>query len=114
MVSPRALFVENGYFLARGVYSAGELAQLERDFDRIVHRLLESGEEVNARWSGPEMEKMGAAGTVVLHTHNVQQYSAAWLRALLAPAFLDLCEALLGPDIVLHHTKLFQKPAEEG
>ncbi len=36
------------------------------------------------------------------------------MDALLAPNFLDVAEAILGPDIILHHTKLFQKPPERG
>ena len=28
--------------------------------------------------------------------------------------FLDVAEAILGPNIILHHSKLFQKPAELG
>ncbi len=114
MDSIRAQFDRDGYFLARGVFSPGELQTLEQEFDQIVAQILSSGEEVNARWSGPEMDRIGSAGTVVLHTHNVQQYSAIWLRALLHGGFLDVVQAILGPDIVLHHTKLFQKPAEQG
>ena len=60
------------------------------------------------------MERLGSASTVILHTHNVQRFSAAWLHALLDDGFLDVVEAILGPDIVLHHTKLFQKPPEKG
>jgi ectoine hydroxylase-related dioxygenase (phytanoyl-CoA dioxygenase family) len=33
---------------------------------------------------------------------------------LLNPDFLDAAREVLGEDIVLHHTKLFQKPAENG
>lgn len=110
----RERFDRDGFALVEGVFSPDEVAELEADFDRIVRQLLASEEEIDARWSGPEMDRIGAAGTVVLHTHNVQQYSATWLRALLHPRFLDAAEALLGPDIVLHHTKLFQKPAEFG
>lgn len=107
-------FARDGFYLAKGVFTPAEVAELEAEFDRIVSQLLASGEELNARWSGPEMERIGAAGTVVLHTHNVQQYSAAWLKAFLNPRFLDVAEAILGPDIVLHHSKLFQKPPETG
>ncbi|HRF59105.1 MAG TPA: phytanoyl-CoA dioxygenase family protein [Fimbriimonadaceae bacterium] len=107
-------FERDGYALAKGVFSPSEVAELESEFDRIVEQILATDEEVNARWSGPEMDRIGAAGTVVLHTHNVQQYSAAWHRALLHPRFLDATQAILGPNIVLHHTKLFQKPAELG
>ncbi len=114
MDSIRAQFDHDGYYLARSVFSPDDVRSLESDFDRIVEQILNSGEEVNARWSGPEMDRIGAAGTVVLHTHNVQQYSSLWLRALLDTNFLDVAEAILGSDIVLHHTKLFQKPAEQG
>ncbi len=30
------------------------------------------------------------------------------------PKFLDIAEQILGPDIILHHTKLFQKPQGKG
>jgi len=107
-------FAEQGYYVAKGVYSSDEIRELEEDFDRIVAQLLASGENVNARWTGPEMDRLGAQATTVVHTHNVQRYSARWLRALLAPRLLEHLTAILGPDVVLHHTKLFQKPSETG
>jgi len=107
-------FNENGYYMARGVYSPGELKELEDDFDRTVRQISEKDEVVNARWSGPEMKKLGAQGTTVLHTHNIQQFSAAWHRAFLQENFLAVTERIIGPDIVLHHSKLFQKPQEKG
>lgn len=109
----KSYFDEYGYYIAKGVYSPSEVAALEDDFDRIVDQLLRSNEEVNARWGGPEMEKIGG-DTVVIHTHNVQQFSGRWLGALTHPGFLKVATSLLGPDIVLHHSKLFQKPPEKG
>jgi len=109
-----AFFQTHGYFHARGVYSPDEARALEGEFDRIVTQLTESNEPINARWGGKVMERIAASDSVILHTHNVQKYSARWLRALLEPRFLSVCEAILGPDVVLHHTKLFQKPAEKG
>jgi phytanoyl-CoA hydroxylase len=90
------------------------LSKLEEDFDRIVAQLVASGEDVNARWSGSEMDRLDDQKGIVVHTHNVQQYSSRWLRALLDARFLDVAEAILGPDIILQHSKLFQKPAELG
>jgi phytanoyl-CoA hydroxylase len=110
----RSFFEENGYYIAKGVYSPVEVADLERDFDRIVHRITESSDDTNARWGGPEMEKMGAKQMVVTHTHQVQNFSATWAKAFHHEKFLGVAEAILGPDIVLHHSKLFQKPAENG
>jgi len=107
-------YLENGYYHARGVFSSGEILELELDFDRIVRQLTSSKEQVATRWSGAAIERMGAKDTVVVHTHNVQIYSAVWMRALLQKEFLRVTTELLGPDIVLHHTKLFQKPAEKG
>lgn len=107
-------FAENGYYLAKGVFSPAEVAELEADFDRIVSQLLDSGEHVNAAWSGPEVDRIGAKDLVVIHTHNVQQYSAAWLRAMMHDKFLGIASDILGPDIILHHSKLFQKPSELG
>jgi phytanoyl-CoA hydroxylase len=107
-------FQENGYYLAKNVYSPAEVAELERDFDRIVDQLQGSGEGVNGRWSGSAINKIDR-GSVVVHTHNVQIYSSAWLRAFLQPRFLEISQAILdSPDVVLHHSKLFQKPAEKG
>jgi ectoine hydroxylase-related dioxygenase (phytanoyl-CoA dioxygenase family) len=107
-------FAEDGYYVAKGVFSPDEVARLEADFDRIVDQLMRSGESINARWGGPEMERLGTQNLVVLHTHNVQQYSAAWAKALYQERFLSVATDILGPDVVLHHTKLFQKPSEEG
>lgn len=108
-----SFFEENGYYIAKGVYSPSEVAELESAFDQIVGQLIASNEQINARWTGPEMEKIGG-DTVVLHTHNVQQYSAVWLRAFLHPNFLNAANLILGPNVVLHHSKLFQKPPEKG
>jgi phytanoyl-CoA hydroxylase len=110
-----AFFYENGYYHARGVYSPDEVVRLEEDFDRIVRQLSGSGEQVETRWQGAAMEKIAPKNSVVVHTHNVQIYSAAWLRAFLQPGFLAIAQAILGgPDVILHHSKLFQKPAEKG
>lgn len=107
-------FAEDGYYIAKGVFTPTEVALLERDFDRIVDQILASGEHVNATWGGPEMERMDTKKLVVLHTHNVQQYSAEWTKAFLHDKFLSIATSILGPDVVLHHSKLFQKPSEEG
>src|SRR5687767_11615849 len=107
-------YKENGYYVARGVYSPAEVRDLERDFDRTVQQLMKSNETINARWTGPEMQQLGAQNTTVLHTHNIHQFSAVWHRAFLQDKFLSVTEQILGPDIVLHHSKLFQKPSETG
>ncbi|GAB5446306.1 phytanoyl-CoA dioxygenase family protein [Gymnodinialimonas sp.] len=109
-----AFFKENGYYHARAVFQPAEIAALEADFDGIVRQLTDSGEVIDATWDGGETDKIARKGDSILHTHNVQKYSRTWLNAFLNPRFLDVAEAILGPDIVLHHSKLFQKPSENG
>jgi phytanoyl-CoA hydroxylase len=107
-------FEQNGYYLAKGVFSKDEVAALEKDFDRIVEQLTASGEKINATWMGPEMKRIQGQNDVVIHTHNVQQFSRVWLSALLNENYLGVASQILGDDIVLHHSKLFQKPSEKG
>jgi ectoine hydroxylase-related dioxygenase (phytanoyl-CoA dioxygenase family) len=114
MSSISEFYQENGYYHARGVFSPAELKDLECDFDRIVQQISAGNETVAVRWGGAAIEKIGPKDSVVVHTHNVQMYSSVWMRALLQKEFLRLAEQLLGPDVILHHTKLFQKPAEKG
>ena len=110
----KTFFEEKGYYHAKGVFSASEVAQLEQDFDHIVAQLMASGEKINATWMGPEMKRIQGKDDVIIHTHNVQQFSRVWLDAMLSESFLDVPSQILGEDIVLHHSKLFQKPSEKG
>lgn len=94
-------FDENGYYLAKGVFSADEIGSLENEFDRIVGQ-LEKPNENDPNHNG------------VISTRNVQQYSGLWLMALLHNGFLDIVEQFIGPDIVLNHSTLFEKRKTTG
>ena len=112
--SIKTFFNKNGYYVARGLFNPAEVKVLERDFDRIVDQNRKLHDSPNKGWRGEAVERLKAGDTSLIHTHQVHFYSAAWLNALQNKKFLDVSEAILGPDIVLHHTKLFQKPAEKG
>jgi ectoine hydroxylase-related dioxygenase (phytanoyl-CoA dioxygenase family) len=114
MSAIRDFYHEYGYYVAKGVFDGKVLEQLETDFDRIVDQLKASKEDIQARWGGDTMRELGATDSVIYHTHNVQSYSANWLAAFQSKAFLDVVTEILGEDIILHHTKLFQKPAGKG
>lgn len=110
----RTAFARDGYYLARGLFRPAEIKALGREFDRIVRQLARTGDLNSAQWTGELQKKIGGERSMITHTHNVQCYSAAWLQAIQSRRFLDVAEAILGPDIILHHTKLFQKPTENG
>ncbi len=108
-------FQKNGFYHAKQVYAKSEIDELEQAFDSIVEQLKNSGEEINARWKGSAVDKIDEGQeTEIYHTHNVQKFSAAWLRAWLHPGFLSVAREILGEDVILHHSKLFQKPSERG
>ena len=98
----RDFFAENGYYLARGVYSPREIGLLREEFDRIVHQVTEASEP----GTGPNAKEDNG----IISTFNVQKYSAYWLtHGLLHKPFLDLAEQFIGPDIVLQRTSLYEK-----
>ena len=107
-------FQRDSYVLAQSVFNTEQLTELEADFDQIAGRLKQDTIRNNARWHGSQTDELDGGNSVILHTHNIQSYSAAWMRALLAPKFLDYAEAILGPDVMLHHSKLFYKPPRVG
>jgi len=109
-----AFYAEHGFYHAKGVLGHADVARLEGDFDRIVEQLVRSGEVINARWNNDNTTALDGGGTEVIHTHQVQKYSAAWARILFDDRLLDAVEPMLGQDIVMHHTKLFLKPAGRG
>ena len=95
-------FDENGYYLARGVYSAPESEALEAEFDRVVQQVEKSVAPI----AGPN----AAEDNGIVSTTNVQKYSALWLtQGLLHQGFLDAAEEFLGGNIVLQRTSLYEK-----
>ena len=107
-------FAEHGYYLAEGLFDEDTMCSLENDFDRVVEQLRQSGEDIDARWQADAMDEIDGGASSIIHTHNIHRYSSRWHAALCETAFLDCAESFLGPDIILHHSKLFLKPAREG
>jgi phytanoyl-CoA hydroxylase len=87
---------------------------MEAEFDRIAVQIRAADESVDATWRGASIEKIKAKDDQIVHTHNVHRFSSIWLQAIQSPRFLDTVGEILGPDIVLNHTKLFLKPPEKG
>ena len=85
-------FRENGYYFAKEIYSAEEVEVMESDFDRVVDQLLKSDENVNARWKSRLTDALDGGESVIIHTHNIQSFSAVWMQAFLQEKFLDTTE----------------------
>ena len=107
-------FNEQGYYLSRGLFSQRAVSYLEKEFDKIVNQMNASNENINARWGSELTKTIEDPRSMVLHTHNVQSYSQKMLNMVQNKHLLDVVESLIGPDIILHHTKLFLKPPRIG
>lgn len=111
-------FQRDGYYLAKGVFR-NQLPELETSFDKIITQLESTTEKITAAWPCEALEKIHQKyptekPPVILHTHNVQRYDSIWMKAFLDPAFLKYATGILGEDVILHHSKLFLKPAKYG
>ena len=105
-------FNDNGFALEKDVFSSNQISEYETEFDRIVSQLQSSREHINARWGSELTQHIENADSEVIHTHNVQSYSSIILEMVQNKNLLNLAESLIGPDIILHHTKVFLKPSK--
>ena len=103
---------EQGALLLKGVLPRGEAAELRREAHDLIDR-LQSRQQIDATWGSARMVR-GGAGTKLLHCHNAQFQAAAFTRLISDPRLVDPVADLIGPNVQLHHTKLFIKPPENG
>ncbi len=103
---------EDGYVLLRGVFPRDEADLFRREAHELIGR-LQRRQSVDATW-GSAREIKGAEDTRLLHCHNVQFHSALFTRLLTDPRLVDPVADLIGPNVQLHHDKLFIKPPEKG
>ncbi|NNM76490.1 phytanoyl-CoA dioxygenase family protein [Sphingomonas sp. ID1715] len=101
----RAFYDENGYLLIPSFIAPDEAAALRAE----VHAIAARQGPTNATWSS-----VADQGTVLEHSHDVQFRSAAFTRLLVHPRLIDVFTALIGPNVQLHHNKMFIKPPERG
>ena len=97
-------FSKNGYYLKKTIFSKSLINLYESEFDKIVHQLKKSREDINARWGSKLTSNIEPDDSFVIHTHNVQSYSSVLLQMIQNNSFLDEVEKIIGPDIILHHT----------
>lgn len=110
-----AFYEENGYLHIPGVLSREEAAAYREEAHALIRRLAPArgGEDaLNAAWGSSRA--LTDLPPKLLHCHNVQYHSAAFTRLICDPRLTERIACLIGPNIQLHHTKLFIKPPEQG
>jgi phytanoyl-CoA hydroxylase len=102
-------YQENGYLHVRGLLTAAEAAFYRQELHELAERLGER----DATWSSVRSGEPGKR-TRLMHCHDVQFYSAAFTSLLVDPRFTRIAQGIVGPNVQLHHTKMFIKPPENG
>ena len=107
----KRFYADNGYVLVPGLLSPEEAAMYRQETHDLAHR-LSALRSINSTW--------GSANTVtdkptqLLHCHDVQFQSAAFSRLLVNEKLTAAASDIIGPNVQLHHTKMFIKPPEKG
>ena len=106
-LSPTELqsYRDEGFILVRGLLSAEEAAFYRAELHGIADRQGSN----DATWSS-----VRGAGTRITHCHDVQFRSAAFTRLLVDRRLTGIAQDIIGPNVQLHHTKMFIKPPEKG
>lgn len=108
-----AFYKENGYVLVQGMFTKEEAADYRRECHDLIARLSRI-RNVDATWGSARMLGAEAAKTQLLHCHDVQFQSAAFGRLIVDDRLTSAAASIIGPNVQLHHTKMFIKPAEKG
>jgi phytanoyl-CoA hydroxylase len=109
-----AFYRENGYVLAPGVFPPEETAALREEAHALARRLTESrgASVLGSGWGS--VGKVTSLPRELMCCHNVQFHSGLFARLVTDPRLVDRAASILGPNVQLHHTKLFIKPPECG
>lgn len=101
----REFYSANGFIHVQAMFSDKECALLRNE----IHALAERLGNPDATWASVKN-----AATKITHCHDVQFEIAEITRLLTDPRFTSVAQAIIGPNVQLHHTKMFIKPPENG
>ncbi len=112
----KRFYAENGYVLVKGLLNREEAAVYRQECHDLIARLTRlRQQEINATWGSAQQDgHKGMGKTQLLHCHDVQFQSAAFARLLVNERFTSAAADIIGPNVQLHHTKMFIKPPEKG
>ena len=100
-----AFYAANGYVHVPGLLTRDEAAAFRAE----LHALADRREYSDATWASVK-----DSGAKLTHCHDVQFESAAFTRLLVDPRLTGAAQSIIGPNVQLHHTKMFIKPPERG
>jgi ectoine hydroxylase-related dioxygenase (phytanoyl-CoA dioxygenase family) len=106
----KSFYQTNGYIVVKWLISREEAAMYRAECHALAERLAKL-RDIDATWGAA---KSMAQDTKLLHSHDVQFHSAAFARLIVDPRVMKVAQDIIGPNVQLHHTKMFIKPPEKG
>jgi ectoine hydroxylase-related dioxygenase (phytanoyl-CoA dioxygenase family) len=100
-----SFYQENGYIHVPGLLTPHEAAAYRAECHELAERIGDN----DATWASVRDQ-----GMRITHCHDVQFQSAAFTRLLVDPRLTGAAQGIIGPNVQLHHTKMFIKPPEKG
>ncbi|MGI8827225.1 MAG: phytanoyl-CoA dioxygenase family protein [Chloroflexota bacterium] len=109
----RGFYAENGFLFVPGLLTKAEAGELRQQAHALISGL--SGRPgLESTW-GSARGIAGQRETQLLHCHNVEYHSALFTKLIVDDRLTaGAAELIGGPNVQLHHTKLFIKPPEKG
>ncbi|CAN5576839.1 phytanoyl-CoA dioxygenase family protein [soil metagenome] len=108
----KAFYAEKGYILAKGVFTPAEAAEFRAEAHALADRLMKI-KNIDATWQSVRKDD-APSKTIIYHCHDVQFQSALFTRMVYDPRLTAIAADVVGPNVQLHHTKMFIKPPEKG
>ncbi len=106
---------ENGYVLVKGLFGKDEMARHRKALHDLAHRLyVETNKGSDATWGAARDYVEGGKTSSLQHCHDVQFYDAGMARLIVDERLAGVAAQIIGPNVQLHHTKMFIKPSEKG
>lgn len=109
-----AAYQEQGFLHIPNVFTPGEMDQLDHDLTELIGTWSTENMGWNGPWRKVYMDAETEQKSKLIHLHDLQFYSEAWLRAVSKPALAAAVSQLLGPNVELHHSTLHAKPPSTG
>lgn len=107
-------YKQNGYYLAKGVFSQGEVEEMRGAVERIIKRAAQAKADANHAWQGEFLEPEQLKKLVLKGFHDVHYHDAAFTRAATNKRMVEVLNSLIGPNVQLHHSKMLVKPPANG
>ncbi len=105
---------EHGYLHIPNVFTPIETAELQETMDWMIEEWASRFPGWTGPWRRALMDAQTEQASKLVAMHDLQLYSAAWMRAVTNPKATEAMAELLASTVELHHSTMHVKPPQTG